>query len=314
MRRPLVVTVVILATVLGSVAQAGTKASGAAQPFALAVIGDVPYSAAQLKAFPGWVRRINAAPQVGVAVHLGDIKNGESRCADAYYTRIARLFAGFDDPFVYTPGDNEWTDCHRPEDGGYNPLERLGHVRATFFAHPGRTLGRHAKPVAAQAHYPENVRWTQAQVVFSTLHVVGSDNSLEPWTGKVDPTAAQRAEVRARIAADLAWLDAAFDTARAHDALGVVLMMQADTFGGREHLPGFAAIVTRIQQRAAAFERPVLLLQGDSHVFTQDHPLPGAPNVTRIVVEGADTAFEWLRVTIDPQRRRLFAWQRIAFH
>jgi hypothetical protein len=134
----------------------------------------------------------------------------------------------------------------------------------------------------------------------------------------LDPTTASSRgrgrSTRLRPSADLAWLDAAFDTARAHDALGVVLMMQADTFGGREHLPGFAAIVTRIQQRAAAFERPVLLLQGDSHVFTQDHPLPGAPNVTRIVVEGADTAFEWLRVTIDPQRRRLFAWQRIAFH
>jgi len=40
-------------------------------------------------------------------------------------------------------GDNEWTDCHRPNNGGYNPLERLAKVRATFFPSPGRTLGQH---------------------------------------------------------------------------------------------------------------------------------------------------------------------------
>ena len=281
MRRRLALTVALLVAALGCAA--AQAISGAPPPFAIAVIGDVPYSEAQLDAFPGWARQINSAPQVGVAVHLGDIKRGESRSVKEYQSKLARLFARFADPFVYSPGDNEWTDCHRPEDGGYNPLERLLRVRAAFFAHPGRTLGRHSKPVAAQARYPENVRWTQAQVVFSTLHVVGSDNGLAPWTGKADPTPAQRAEVGARIAADVRWVDAAFDAARARHALGVVLMMQADTFGGRERRPGFAPIVQRLEERAAAFRRPVLILQGDSHVFTHDHPLPEAPNVTRIV-------------------------------
>ena len=49
-----------------------------------AVIGDAPYSAAQIAGFPA----------------------------------VA-------DPVVYTPGDNEWTDCHRASAGGYLPTERL---------------------------------------------------------------------------------------------------------------------------------------------------------------------------------------------
>src|SRR5690348_6541540 len=120
MRRRLAFTVALVGAALACGAAQGT--ASAVRPFSIAVIGDVPYSAAQLAAFPGWVRQIDAAPGVGATVHLGDIKDGESRCDDAYYARIARLFARFADPLVYTPGDNEWTDCHRPDDGGYNPL------------------------------------------------------------------------------------------------------------------------------------------------------------------------------------------------
>lgn len=44
-------------------------------------------------------------------------------------------------PLVYTPGDNEWTDCHRVNNGAYDPLDRLAAVRKTFFPRPGFTLG-----------------------------------------------------------------------------------------------------------------------------------------------------------------------------
>ena len=38
---------------------------------------------------------------------------------------------------IYVPGDNEWTDCHRANNGGYDPLERLAFLRAMFY--PGRS-------------------------------------------------------------------------------------------------------------------------------------------------------------------------------
>src|SRR5207237_4443893 len=132
MKHRLSATVVLVVGALAS-SLVGAVASRQATPatkLTLAVLGDVPYSSAQLAAFPGWVDQINRAPQVGVVVHLGDIKSGETRCDDSYYRTIAQLFDSFDDPVVYTPGDNEWTDCHHPEDGGYNPLERLARIRA----------------------------------------------------------------------------------------------------------------------------------------------------------------------------------------
>ena len=57
----------------------------------------------------------------------------------------------FADPLVYTPGDNEWTDCHRTSNGGYTPTERLDVIRTTFFPQPGLTLGKQRRPVDAQA-------------------------------------------------------------------------------------------------------------------------------------------------------------------
>ena len=38
-----------------------------------------------------------------------------------YNQAVFDLFARFKDPFVYTPGDNEWTDCHRTNNGAHWP-------------------------------------------------------------------------------------------------------------------------------------------------------------------------------------------------
>jgi hypothetical protein len=317
MTRRSLVGVVALIAALGATLAAwagnGTPINAAsANPLTLAVLGDVPYGDAQLAAFPEWVAAINGDPQTDLVVHLGDIKSGSTRCDDAYYDTIAGLFATFEDPLVYTPGDNEWTDCHRLNNGGYNPLERLAKLRETFFADPGTTLGGRAKQVLSQPGYPENVLWMQSKAVFSAIHVVGSNNSLAPWTGNTAPTAAQLEEANERIDATLTWINQAFDTAEEEGAHGVVLMMQADTFElDNENLVGFADILELVEGRAADFDKPVLLLQGDSHSFVHDAPLTGAPNVTRIVVEGAATAHEWLKLDVDPHSPELFSWERV---
>lgn len=131
----------------------------------------------------------------------------------------------------------------------------------------------------------------------ATLHVVGSNNGLAPYTGlgRTAPTPEQAAEVEARVAAALAWTDATFDAAEAAGLLGVVLVMQADTWDPRV--------------RTDALDGQVLLLQGDSHEYVADNPL-GMLNFTRIVVHGATLPFEYLRLTIDPRDPELFRWER----
>jgi hypothetical protein len=316
MRRHLVAVAatlaVVLATALAPTAGSATPVKGgSAKPLTLAVIGDTPYGPVQLAEFPALIDSINDDRKVRLAVHLGDVKSGSTLCDDVYFEVIANHFATFKDPLVYTPGDNEWTDCHRPTNGGYDPLERLAHVRSTYFPEPGTTLGRRAKEVLAQPGYPENQLWIESKVVFAAVHVVGSNNGYAPWTGNDVPTLEQQAEVDARIAAALAWIDEAFDLAGERRAKGVVLMMQADTFAAEnESLDGFDEIVPLIGDREADFAGPVLLLQGDTHSFLVDSPYPDAPNLTRIVVEG-ETASEWLRLEIHPRSQQLFSWERI---
>ena len=91
----------------------------------LAVIGDTPYGDEQVAQFPSLVDDINGDPKVDVVAHLGDIKTGGSLCTDDYFAQIATQFDAFKDPLVFTPGDNEWTDCHFKIAGRHEPLERL---------------------------------------------------------------------------------------------------------------------------------------------------------------------------------------------
>ena len=118
--------------------------------YTFAVIGDIPYGDAQIASFPQVIKQINAAPAVQLVDHLGDIKSASSVCSDAYFRQVKSQFDKFTDPLVYTIGDNEWTDCHRPNNGAYNPLERLTKIRSLFFPHPGQTLGQHPAPLRAK--------------------------------------------------------------------------------------------------------------------------------------------------------------------
>jgi hypothetical protein len=307
--------------------------------YTLAVIGDVPYGAGQIAAFPYWIGEINADPDVRQVVHLGDIKNGSSVCSDDYFATIRSDFDTFEDPLVYTPGDNEWTDCHRANNGAYTPTERLDTLREIFFDHPGRSLGLHPRRLDAQRRpYVENVAWSQRAVQFATLHVVGSNNDWLPWLDATTPGQAQVEEYTRRNAADLSWLARVFEVARAHHAKAVVLAIQADlwdpAFSGPNDNPAqydhFTDLVQALAGHVRAFGGPVLLLNGDSYEFTDDHPLADparpwqkamygltrdVPNLRRITVNGSTTpCHEWLRLSIDPRASGIFSAERVRFH
>lgn len=298
------------------------------EPFELAVIGDTPYGATQAANFFKLVDAINADTRIDAGVHVGDIKNGSTRCDDSYFTAIFDQLSRFTVPLLYTPGDNEWTDCHRANNGAYDPLERLDLLRSLFFAEPGVTLGE-PHPLLSQAAIPahatfvENQLFTAASVVFSVVHVVGSANGVAAWFGtdttgtKFDDPDRRLAEVDARIAAAVDWIERSFDLAESDESKGLVLFMQADTFIGAT--TGFEAVIQTFAARARRFAKPVLLIQGDSHRYTEDQPFAQgneayaiaepAANVTRIVVEG-ETVSEWLKLSVDPTGTELFSWER----
>jgi hypothetical protein len=301
------------------------------KPVTLAVIGDTPYGMAQVIDFPNFIADINADEDVVRVVHVGDIKNGSTRCDDSYFTFIDEQLATFEDPLVYTPGDNEWTDCHRSNNGKYDPLERLAALRDVFYAEPARTLGGEQRPLLTQAFMsgyqdiPENQLWTQARVLLATLHVVGSRNGRAPWFGDdttdalVDDPARRLAEVEHRTAAALAWMKLSFALADKLKTKGVVLFMQADTWPGGQD-DGFTEILQLLAELALEYGKPVLVVQGDTHVYKTDQPLLNGdvvhgittpvPNLTRLVVQG-ETTGEWLKLHIDPRTPEVFSWQRM---
>lgn len=293
----------------------GLPAAGAAAatPFSFAVIGDVPYGSTQLRKFPGRIAQINADPQVKLVAHLGDISS-PINCSDSYYAKVKSTFNKFADPLIYTPGDNEWADCHRAEVGAANPLNRLAAVRRIFFPTPGRTLGKTKAAVTPQSRYPENVRLKRAGITFGALHAVGSNNDLSAWTGLgySSPTSAQRSEMTARTKAGVSLIRSTFAQAKASKARAVVLLTQADMFvgSGSTYRAAFRPLVRAIAFESAKFKRPVFLFNGDTHAFRSDKPLASSkwlsfygitkkvPNLRRVSIQGGASLKEWLRVTV----------------
>src|ERR687893_26997 len=99
------------------------------------IIGDAPYGPAtgtgnnRVQVYPSapyerMIAHINAAKKPEFVIHVGDIKEGNSRCDDNVYTVNREYFNTFEMPAIFVPGDNEWTDCHRPTNGSYDPIER----------------------------------------------------------------------------------------------------------------------------------------------------------------------------------------------
>jgi hypothetical protein len=309
-----------------------------------AVFGDTPYGNPQIENFSNDVAEINADPQVALTMHLGDIKDSTSPCKTSYIKSIRSDLDRFDQPLVYTPGDNEWTDCHLPEDGAYWPAgavlngdtrpARLDEIHRIFFQRPGWTPGRHPLQVATQGgDYVENVMWSQAGVEFGDLNVPGSNNDWAPWFDR-PRTSSQIEEVNRRTRADLVWMNRIFSRARGAQAKAVVIGIQADMWdpeygGDATQFDHFKPIVQELAKDSLAFDKPVLLLNGDSHIFVDDRPLADpsrpqnrsmygiggeVPNLRRITVNGSDTPCHgWVKLIIDPNSADVFSYERERF-
>ncbi len=272
----------------------------------IALIGDLPYNARQELQFQTLRQEINQA-NVEFVIHDGDFKGGATPCTDANFQKILGEFNQFRAPFIFIPGDNEWTDCHRT---GSDPLERLAKLRSLFFA-THTSLGQKTLPLERQsesadfADYRENVRWMYGQVLYVGLHIVGSNNNL----GRT-PAADQ--EYQARNAANLDWLKSSFAIAQRQQMKGVMVVIQANP--GFELSPpertGFNDFLTRLRQEVIAFSKPVVLVHGDSHNFQINKPLfdernNRLMNFTRLETFGSPDA-HWVKASIQPDDPNVF--------
>jgi hypothetical protein len=319
--------------------------SAAAQNFDVALIGDMPYTVANEPRFERLIADINRQT-VDFTVHIGDTKAGSTRCDNSYYPKVLGWFNSFDTGLLYTPGDNEWTDCMRTNNGGFDPLDRLALVRKTFYP-TNQTLGRRPLTVMRQSEeskyalYVENAMLTRGPVVFATLHAVGSNNNLQYTTvaGAKNPFYDNDAEFKARNEANVAWLKKVFATARTNKSLGVLIAAQANMFDGffeagtGSTRSGFEDIIKTLREETLNFKGEVVLVSGDSHYMRIDKPLTdrfpactaatgdckpfdaaldqrGARvlNFTRVEVPGSADV-HWVMCHVRPNSRNLFQFE-----
>ncbi len=265
--------------------------------FTFALLGDTPYSAGEEGQFASMLQDINHS-DVAFAVHVGDFKNGLTSCSDQVFEQRHALFEASQHAFIYIPGDNEWTDCHRLFAGGYDPLERLAALRTRFFSTVnslGKTplrLSRQSDDPAAP-RFPEHMRWAYGGVQFVALNFPGGDNNSR-----------MPQEAATRTAAALTWLRQTFADARSRNAPGIVVFMQANPFlrSGNPRR-GYETLLAALAQETMQFSGSVLLGHGDTHIHRVDHPLKdpatgtASANFTRAEVFGSPDV-NWLLVHV----------------
>ena len=312
----LLLGVALVATVVVSDPRRAAPARPGLLDFAL--MGDTPYTALEEIAFDGMMAGIDAAP-LAFVVHVGDFKTGGSPCTDELFRQRFSLFNASVHPFVLLFGDNEWTDCHRPSTGGYDPAERLQRLRDIFTV-GDKSLGKRTMALERQsadarwAKFRENVRWTYGGVVFVGLNVPGSNNNF----GRAGASNAEWAE---RNEANIAWVRAGFREAARRGAPGVVLALQADPFfelpRGARGRSGFESFMSAVEAETIVYGKPVVFVHGDTHRFRVDRPLRTAAgrlveNFTRVEVHGSPIT-AWVRGHVDPEDPAVFSFRSELF-
>jgi hypothetical protein len=331
-------------TFLGGAAAAWPLASlsqAQDRSFQFGLIGDMPYTRTAQQEYQRVLAALNAS-ELAFVVHIGDFQ-GDPRgyyrspagtslpCNDENYKTIYDSFQSVRHPFIVTPGDNDWADCHFVRESKVDPLERLAKIRTMFYPE-GRSLGRRTIPVESQAKdrqyakFRENLRWSIGGVTFTTLHIVGSNDNF----GRTPEMDTEHVE---RKGANIVWMRAAFAAAKASGSHGLALMTQANP-GFENYWPAtaksryFSPFVARGQpvpsypaafddyiaalaEELETYDKPVAFLHGDTHLFRIDKPLYSKKtnrlfeNFTRVETFGNPDS-HWVLVTVDPSDTQLF--------
>lgn len=310
-----------------------------ADTFSFGLWGDMPYTKNDDGAKDGekmtrLIESINTS-QIAFTVFDGDTKDGSSKCTDTVIGQdTIDLFNKVNAPTVYVLGDNEWTDCHRTNNGGYNNLERLDYLRQTMFFDNysfGRTKIKLHRQGVVRELYSENSRWIYGDIVFVGLNLPGSNNNKVNIGECINKNSvrtqaecdADNAEYLARNIANVDFLRQSFQLANNQKAPGIVVVIHADPsfdlpetdlFNERtKHgFEGYDSFLAALIEETNHFNGQVLLAHGDTHFYKVDKPLVDQAhlitNFTRVETFGSPN-LHWLQVFVDTENPNLFTFQ-----
>ncbi len=318
----------MVAVALLSFAVSGAFA--ATTPFSFAVIGNGPFSSAEEGAAHRLLDAIGQSrDKPRFIIDTGNLKAPAEACDDNLLLGRLALLDSSPLPLFYVPGENEWVACQFGVNGSYDPRERLDFIREHFYD-DDQSFGAQRLPLARQSASPrfrpyrENMRWQSGDVIFVTLNVPGDNNHYLNEGGR-------NGEYEERSVANIEWLERAEAYAHRTHARAVVIAFEGDPqfeAGARQdHLfgwlrfdrqsarDGYAELKQALLKLTQHFDGPVLLIDGGISPLTSgyriDQPLRDehgtrVPNFARLEVSGSPHLTQWIRVTVEPERKELF--------
>jgi hypothetical protein len=243
------------------------------------ILADTPYTDDEKKMLQGpngtLFRLINETKPT-IVMHLGDLKSGGESCTDEllieHKTLLDQLYPG---KLIYTPGDNDWTDCDRIFlFHSFDELERLNFLTTLLFKTPP-LLDKELPLVVSQPAQIENKLWVNDRLAISTLHIVGTSNGRLNIRKSNIKEAIKKVDERDQL--NLAWLK--HIESRADDFDAIIIGFQADIYqqsvlksaacdsSSLKACDAFSIYRQAFKDLALKIKKPVLISHGDTGEF-----------------------------------------------
>lgn len=230
-------------------------------PVVFSAIGDVPYGDVKRAELIDFVKVHNAKSKSEFIIHLGDIKTGGIPCDEYHYKDTDSILRNFKTPTFIVLGDNEYNDCK-------DPVEAFG-LWKKYFLHFNENWS-FDQPVHYQKERIENFSWIQNKVLFIGINLVGSRvHDKNEWEQRLTDDGNFIQEL---LAKEKNHIEAAVIFAHAN-------ILKDDG------LTKFKPFTDKFLPAAKSFDKPILFLNGDGHIWIKDKPWPDEQEITRVQVE-----------------------------
>jgi len=245
------------------------------------VMGDVPRSDEEKTILIEQVRKHNQYSSAQFVFHVGDIKSGDSPCDEDNYGLVAGYLKKFRVTVFIVPGDNEWNDCE-------NPSQAWDYWNKYFLAFDQNW--KVPFKVLRQQNYPVNTSFVKNNILFIALNLVG---------GRIhDQTEWDQMQQNA-----IDWIEQQFDQ---KEISASVILFQANP--DEKHKLFMDQFLPLVEN----FEKPVLFIHGDGHLWLYDEPWI-LSNLIRVQVDKGGIA-DPLEVTITNDLSVNFKFNRNPFN
>lgn len=220
------------------------------------VIGDTGYTATARTRLADYLSKVPS--DIAFIIHVGDIwarsANTKTFPTQQSYTDVATTLRTASKPMFIVPGDNETCDT-------VDQLTSLGYWRNTFVDFQNNW--QHSFTVTKQAERAENWRFVHQTCLF-----IGYSHMTDSSLSKADK--------KSRLTDAKAWITASI-AAEGANATCCVLVSQSD--------PKISTSLNEVvKAQMAAFDKPFLVLRGDTHKWLVDNPYASLTKDRRIVV------------------------------